>query len=103
MFGVSEYLASQSKKLVEESGIPGLSHGPRVYQLDYMLRRYTIFLMMLHHSTKAERIFSICVATKMIWSQSCLATSHGNRACDGVGGTVKQLVARVSLQRPHND
>jgi len=32
-----------------------------------------------------------------------LATSHVSRACDDIGGTVKQLVARVSLQRSYND
>ena len=30
------------------------------------------------------------------------ATSHGKGACDGVGGTVKRLAARVSLQRPYD-
>lgn len=31
------------------------------------------------------------------------ATSHGKSACDGLGGTVKRLVAKASLQRPlHN-
>ena len=29
------------------------------------------------------------------------ATFHGKVACDGVGGTVKHLAARASLQRPH--
>ena len=29
------------------------------------------------------------------------ATSHGKGACDGVGGTVKRLAARASLQRPY--
>ena len=28
------------------------------------------------------------------------ATSHGKNACDGVGGTIKRLAARASLQRP---
>ena len=28
------------------------------------------------------------------------ATSHGKTACDGVGGTVKRVTARASLQRP---
>ena len=28
------------------------------------------------------------------------ATSHGKSPCDGIGGTVKQLVTRASLQRP---
>ena len=31
------------------------------------------------------------------------ATSHRKGACDGLGGTVKRLAARVSLQRPYND
>ncbi|XP_071948717.1 uncharacterized protein [Antedon mediterranea] len=28
------------------------------------------------------------------------ATSHGKHACDGIGGTIKRLVAKASLQRP---
>jgi hypothetical protein len=31
------------------------------------------------------------------------ATSHGKGPCDGVGGTVKRLAARASLQRPYNE
>ena len=31
------------------------------------------------------------------------ATSHGNSPCDGIGGTVKRLVARASLQNPINN
>ena len=31
------------------------------------------------------------------------ATSHGKSACDGVGGTVKRLAARASLQRPYDE
>ena len=31
------------------------------------------------------------------------ATAHGKGACDGLGGTVKRLAARASLQRPYND
>ena len=31
------------------------------------------------------------------------ATSHGKGPCDGVGGTVKRLAARASLQRLYND
>ena len=30
------------------------------------------------------------------------ATSHGKGACDGVGGTLKRLAARASLQRPYD-
>jgi hypothetical protein len=31
------------------------------------------------------------------------ATSHGKGACDGLGGTVKRLAAKASLQRPYED
>ena len=31
------------------------------------------------------------------------ATSHGKSACDGIGGTVKRLTARASLQRPYSE
>ena len=31
-----------------------------------------------------------------------MATSHGKGACDGLGGTVKRLAARASLQRPYD-
>ena len=51
------------------------------------------FLNLCHHKddfgVKAEWHFS--------------ATSHGKRACDGLGGTVKRLAAHASLQRPCND
>ena len=51
------------------------------------------FLNLCHHKddfgVKAEWHFS--------------ATSHGKGACDGLGGTVKRLAARASLQRPYND
>lgn len=30
------------------------------------------------------------------------ATSHGKSSCDGIGGTVKRLTAKASLQRPVN-
>ena len=31
------------------------------------------------------------------------ATSHGKGACNGLGGTVKRLAARASLQRPYQE
>ena len=31
------------------------------------------------------------------------ATSHGKSPCDGIGGTVKRLTARASLQRPYSE
>ena len=33
-------------------------------------------------------------------SWSFFATSHGKSPCDGIGGTLKRLAARASLQRP---
>ena len=33
-------------------------------------------------------------------NQTFFATSHGKSPCDGIGGTVKQLVTRASLQWP---
>ena len=31
------------------------------------------------------------------------ATSHGKSACDGIGGTMKRLLMKASLQRPYTD
>ncbi|KAJ8018508.1 hypothetical protein HOLleu_43471 [Holothuria leucospilota] len=31
------------------------------------------------------------------------ATSHGKIVCDGIGGTVKRLVTKASLQHPYSD
>ena len=31
------------------------------------------------------------------------ATAHGKSPCDGIGGTIKRLVYKTSLQRPSND
>ena len=33
-----------------------------------------------------------------VWN--LFATSHGKSPCDGIGGTVKRVTARASLQRP---
>ena len=33
-------------------------------------------------------------------SGTFFATSHGKSTCDGIGGTVKRLTAKASLQRP---
>ena len=35
---------------------------------------------------------------KVVSEWHFLATSHGKSQCDGVGGTVKRLVSRASLQ-----
>ena len=34
---------------------------------------------------------------------SFFATCHGKSPCDGIGGTVKRLTSRASLQRPSSD
>ena len=52
-----------------------------------------IFLNLCHHKND----FGISAE----WHFS--ATSHGKGACDGLGGTVKRLAARASLQRPYNE
>ncbi|XP_065684929.1 uncharacterized protein LOC136097009 [Hydra vulgaris] len=48
------------------------------------------FYNLCHHAQD----FSVCC----IWS--FFATSHGKSPCDGIGGTVKRLVATASLQSP---
>ena len=56
--------------------------------------------------TKIERILLICHHNKdfgMPAEWHFFATSHGKGPCDGVGGTVKRLAARASLQRPINN
>ena len=50
------------------------------------------FINLCHH----EEDFGVAAE----WHFS--ATSHGKGACDGVGGTVKRLAARTSLQRPYD-
>ena len=51
------------------------------------------FLNLCHH----ENDFGV----KAEWHFS--ATSHGKGACDGVGGTVKRLAAKASLQKPFDN
>ena len=66
-----------------------------------------MFLTEQLHSTKTERTLSILHTTRktLVFLQSGIffATSHGKGPCDGVGGTVKRLAARASLQRPYRD
>ena len=51
------------------------------------------FLNLCHH----ERDFQVSC------SWTFFATSHGKSPCDGLGGTIKRLAARASLQRPLSD
>ena len=53
-------------------------------------KNYKNFTNLLHHYTD----FSVTAD----WN--FFATSHGKSPCDGIGGTVKRLVTRASLQAP---
>lgn len=53
-------------------------------------KNYKNFANLCHH----ESDLGICAE----WN--FFATSHGKSPCDGIGGTVKRLAARASLQRP---
>ena len=60
-----------------------------------------------HLNTKIARTSSTCAIIRKILGVSAQwhfsATSHGKGACDGLGGTVKRLAARASLQRPYDE
>lgn len=70
-------------------------------------RKYFISLTEQLLNTKTERILlNLChhqadFGFPAEWHFS--ATSHGKGACDGLGGTVKRLAARTSLQRPYEN
>ena len=51
------------------------------------------FYNLCHHSAD--------FSTDCVWN--FFATSHGKSPCDGIGGTVKRLVATASLQNPINN
>ncbi len=52
-----------------------------------------------------------CAGTKIIYKDdynlecewNFFATSHGKSVCDGIGGTVKRLLTKASLQRPYTN
>ena len=62
------------------------------YFSDGCAGQYKNFLNLCYHSSD--------FGLRAIWS---FATSHGKSPCDGLGGTVKRLLLRASLQRPVND
>ena len=73
---------------------------PNVTLLEYFsdgcagqYKNFKTFLNLCYHSSD----FGLCA----IWS--FFATSHGKSPCDGLGGTVKRLLLRASLQKPVND
>lgn len=50
-----------------------------------------------------KNMYNLCLHKKdfgldAIWN--FFATSHGKSPCDGIGGTIKRVTARASLQRP---
>ena len=59
--------------------------------------------MVVLHNIKTERVLTIFVNVKKVLVPMhfgyFLATSHGKRACNGVGDTVKRLTAKASLQK----
>ena len=59
------------------------------YFSDGCAAQYKKFLNVCHHKTDFD----------VNCSWSFFATSHGKSPCDGVGGTLKRLSARASLQR----
>lgn len=52
-----------------------------------------------------KKIYNIC-QLKQEFGINCewhfFATSHGKGPCDGIGGTVKRLASKASLQRPYH-
>ena len=62
--------------------------------------------MVLLLNTRSSTFVNLCLhkddfGISAKWDFS--ATSHGKGACDSLGGIVKQLGARASLQRPYTD
>jgi len=81
------------EKLLNEYLKPELPHIEKVnYFSDgsgAQYKNYKNFTNLIHHDAD----FNL----KAEWN--FFATSHGKNACDGVGGTIKRLAARASLQR----
>ena len=62
--------------------------------------------MVLLHNTTTKNFLNLCHHKddfRVAAEWNFCATSHGKAACDGLGGTVRRLAARASLQRPYND
>ena len=50
---------------------------------------------------RIRRFCITCVGIEAEWN--FFATSHGKSPCDAIGGTVKRVTARASLQRPRGN
>ncbi len=61
--------------------------------------------MVLHHNIRIGRTSRIYAFTRKIsvFQQSGIFQPHPMVNGDGLGGAVKRLAARASLQRPYND
>ena len=69
------------------------------------LTKYFIFLMEQLHNTRIVKtfwIFATITDFEIDAEWHFFATSHGKGPCDGVGGTIKRLAAKTSLQRPYD-
>ena len=91
----ARYLKDRKDNLLETSCMK--KELPHVIDIEYFsdgcagqYKNFKNILNLCHHVTD----FGITAR----WS--FFATSHGKSPCDGIGGTVKRLVARASLQRP---
>jgi hypothetical protein len=71
-------------------------------QISYLiLKKISTSQMVLPHRLKTERILNLCLhesdfRIKAEWH--FYATANGKGVCDGLGGTVKRLAAKASLQ-----
>ena len=83
-------------------------HSKAFFLPDYSHRRLSIILMEPLPNTRTEKTLLTCACNheedfgiSAEWHFA--ASAHGKGACDGLGGTVKRLAARASLQKPYND
>ena len=67
------------------------------------LRKYSTSQMVLPRSTRIENTFANLAYREEDYGLPAewhfFATSHGKGPCDGIGGTVKRLATKASLQR----
>lgn len=66
--------------------------------------QYEVLKLLKHELPDVKKSSNLCYHEKdfsLAAEWNFFATSHIKSACDGVGGTVKRLAARESLQRPY--
>ena len=77
-----------------------------IWKTDWALFQWRLFTFQTarHPSIKTGRILSTSAITKLTLVSKLNGTFlHGKGACDGLGGTVKRLATKASLQRPFED